>query len=160
MLHIVILKMVRYATVTMAQIVTGNLVATALTIKLAWISFGEHTVLHPTIRHVWQIPVHSATTLKIWPSAKFLIPLKVASLKMDLPASTCSKGIVLPLMDTIASSPKTPTVRAHIAGRMMATAVQVTGFPSVSPSMDQCAMSQMIFSSLILIASPLTISLA
>ena len=35
MLHIVILKMVRYATVTMAQIVTGNLVATALTIKLA-----------------------------------------------------------------------------------------------------------------------------
>ena len=35
MQHIVILKMVRYATVTMAQIATSNLVATALTMKLA-----------------------------------------------------------------------------------------------------------------------------
>ena len=103
------------------------------------------------------ILVHSAIILKIWLSAKFLIQLKIVSLKMVLTASMYYKGIALPQMDIIASNPKTRTLKAHIAGQMMDKVVQATEFPSVNPLMDQCAMSQIPFLSRILIVSQETI---
>jgi len=87
------------------------------------------------------ILVNSAIILKIWLSAKFLIQLKIVSLKMVLTASMFFKGIALPQMDIIAYNPKTRTLKAHIVGRMMDKAAQATEFPSVNPLMDQCAMS-------------------
>ena len=85
------------------------------------------------IRNACLILVHSAIILKIWLSAKFLIQLKIVSLKMVLSALMYYKGIALPQMDIIASNPKKWTLKAHIAGRMMDKVVQATEFPSVNP---------------------------
>jgi len=75
-------------------------------------------VLLLTNKHAWLILVHFVTTLKILLSAKFLTQPIVTSLKMDLTATMISKDITLQQMGTIASSSKTQTVRALIAGRM------------------------------------------
>lgn len=52
MLHIAILKMVKYVIMTMAQIAIMNLETTVLTIKLELILCWELIVLHLTIIHV------------------------------------------------------------------------------------------------------------
>jgi hypothetical protein len=109
------------------------------------------------IRNACLILVHSAIILKIWLSAKFLIQLKIVSLKMVLTALMYYKGIALPQMDIFVSNYKKRTFKANIAGRMMDKDAQATEFPSVNPLMDQCAMCQIPFLSRILIASQETI---
>lgn len=116
--HIVILMMVHIATMTMDQIATFKLATNALMIHLEWIFFWDYIVLLLTNKHAWLILVHFVTTLKILLSSKFLTQPIVTSLKMDLTATMISKDITLQQMGTIASSSKTQTVRALIAGRM------------------------------------------
>ena len=110
--------MVSIATMTMVQIATIKRVANALMIQLEKILFWDNIVLLLTIKHAWLILAHSVTTLKILLSAKFLTLPKVVSLKMDLTATMIFKDIALRQVDTIASGPKTQTVRVLIAGQM------------------------------------------
>lgn len=116
--HIFILMMVHIVTMTMDKIATIKLATNALMIHLVWIFFWDYIVLLLTNKHAWLILVHFVTTLKILLSAKFLTQPIVTSLKMDLTATMISKDITLQQMGTIASSSKTQTVRALIAGRM------------------------------------------